>query len=238
MMSMAQCRYQRYDPVISSMTSTLQKKIRLVYDQAQGFIEGTALLEYVVGSAKAHEAGADLGKVLQDIRALAEEPVGRHASDRDVVEAIQVMQAYNTMNREVVGFKRDNPDKPLPFVVFEPCFWYFDALKLVESISKEDYPLIQDWRVFFMMLPVNADRDKIGRGVLKIRLADYGWLIQQGSIPVYYAKLFGYRPVHGEKYRQLFLDELKHMSTKELDTEIAKRGWGAGLAKAEKGRRA
>jgi hypothetical protein len=236
MIDYKKCLYRRYVPVISGMNTTLQKKIQIVYDQAHGFIEETALLEYVVGAAKAREAGTDLSKVLGEIRDLAGQPIGRNASDRDVVEAIQVMQVYSRMNREVVGFKRDNPDKPLPFVIFEPCYWYFDALKLVESVKKEDYPLIQDWRVFFMLLPVNTDRDRIGKdGVLKIRMVDYEWLVRQGRISDYYAKFFGYRA--GENYQILYSAELSNMSPKELEAEIAKRGWGAGMAKVEMGRR-
>jgi hypothetical protein len=241
MLNLKGCLYHRYDSRIERMTPAAQERLRATYDEMNDFLSCAAVLVYGVYAEKAKKLSCDMGEVLGYI----EIQMGRFndMDGKQMVEAMFAIDAYNNMNRGIMRYKRENPEVSLPYITFDPCPWYFDAVRLLKVLNKEDYPLVKDWQEFFMFLPlqISDSRGDEQQGQVRMKMSDYVRAAQRGEINKWYADTYFYG--HGgafsdkSSFRELYIGEMASLSDTELQAESLKGNWGHRFVREEIERR-
>jgi hypothetical protein len=235
MLNLKECTYQLYQDEIGSMKPIIQKRIRQLYNSRDKYLAYTAILVYAAYSAKMRRTGADLDNVLEQIDRQAKVLDGTRPEN--MVEAMSIVSKFNKMNIEYFRYKR-TCDMRMPYITFQPCFWYFDAIRLLQEVNKEEYPLVGCWQEFFLFLPITiAEEAGSNYEGIKLSIADYIKAVRAGKFERWYRENKGYggrkSPFARGTYRDMYAEELADMSPAELHEEMAKGNWGFGLVKAE-----
>jgi hypothetical protein len=235
MLDLREVTLKHYLSNIDRLAPTAEAKIRTTYGQMHSFIECTALMVYVANTSKANKITFDPGEIVQYIEGRAKEL--ESTDGRKQVDAIIMLERYNKMNIEYWRYKKDHRELDLPYVKFEPCMWYLDALRFLQGFDMEEYPLMASWTEFFLVLPLMAQEGQ----KLNLKFADYSRMVERGALDRWYRENKGY----GEKmsglmstsFKVMYVEELMSMNTKELEEEYYKCHWGNRLVKVEMGRR-
>lgn len=235
MLNLKGCVLTRYGSVIERKSEAIQRKIKTAYNNAEEFLEYTAVLIYAAYSPKASKISCDMGEIIRHIEKQA--PEFKSMSKEQVLMGMDMVDTFNRMNSGIMLYKRDNPDAPLPYTKFEPCFWYFDALRILQEMDPEDYPLVNGWVEFFMFLPVMAGLGEDAPRSVSFRIIQYAWAIKKKQFDTWYRESKGYENSMNRNYKDMYIKELGSMNKEELQIEYDKRNWGRRLIKAEMGRR-
>ena len=234
MLDTKECQFRLYEPVFKELSPMIQKRIKAVYDSRESFVERMALLVYAAYSVKAKKIGCSLDAALHFMAKQA--PAFDGYDPEKFVVALQIVEVFNKMNNAYIQYKRDNYGEQIPYVEFEPCFWYIEALRLLALVEPLDYPLMDSWKEFFLFLPLCIDPMSV-KGGLNFKLMDYVYAVKDGKFERWYQKAKGYGPkVSGfnrEGFRGMYVEELASMSVDELNDELLRHGWGYPLAKQE-----
>jgi hypothetical protein len=238
MLNLKETTYKLYEPIFEHLAPVTQRKIRAAYDSRGSFLERMSILVYAANSIKAKKMGSSMDAAIFHMERQAKE-----MADMDpwkIMEAVQVVDKFNWMNTAYVRHKREHPEVEMPYVTFESCFWYMDALKLLRELNKEEYPLLSGWPEFFMFLPLSGELE-VGRGGAVLKLIDYTYAVKDGKFHKWYQREKGY----GERLSQFarggfddfYKEELQAMDDIELQEELLKGNWGHEIVKREIQRR-
>lgn len=237
MLNLKGCAFTRYSSVLERRGETIQRKIRTAYNDAEEFLEYTAILIYAAYSPKANKISCDMGEIVRHIKKQA--PEFKSMTKEQLILGLDIVDTFNRMNRGIMAFKRDNPDVPLPYTVFEQCFWYFDALRILQVLDPEDYPLVNGWVEFFMFMPVISGWGEDAPRSVSFRIIQYAWAVKKKQFENWYRESKGYEhnPMDRSRYRDIYVSELESMNEAELQIEYDKNNWGRRIVRAEMERR-
>jgi hypothetical protein len=234
MLNLIETTYKLYEPVFEHLAPATQRKIRAAYDSRQSFLERMSILVYAANSVKAKKMGTSMDAAIFYMEKQAKEM--EHADPCKIIEAVTVVDKFNWMNTEYIRHKQAHPEAEMPYVTFDPCFWYMDALKLLQELNKEEYPTMNCWQEFFMFLPLSGELE-MSRGGTIIKLMDYTYAVKDGKFHRWYQREKGY----GDRLSQfarggfdgMYAEELSSMDDVELQEEFQKFNWGHAAVKRE-----
>jgi len=209
------------------------KRVRMFYEEINDFLSCMALLVYSAYSPKSNKLTCDMGSVVYHIDAQVSQ--FRDITDKQAMDGLAMVDQFNHMNGAIIDFKKENPDVELPYTVFDVCFWYFDALKVLQAFSPDQYPLVSGWPEFFMFLPELASWAEDPPKSVNLKMIKYQWMINKNQLEYWYGRKFGYErsPMDVPGFKQVYVEELSNMSYPEIVEELQKNNWGKALVQAE-----
>ena len=239
MLNLKETTFKMYEPVFENLQPVTRRKIRAAYDKGTTYTERIGVLVYVANSVKAKKLGTSLDAVMFHIEKQAFRLEG--VSSAKLVEALTVIEKFNWMNVAYTKFKFENEDEFLPYIMFDTCFWYADAVELLTGFEKEEYPLVQDWEEFFRFLPMSGELNLKNRGGNVLGIKDYVWAVKDGKFRKWYQKEKGYgvrlSEFAGRGFADMYKAEIAEFDNDELVEEFLKFSWGHPHVKAEIRRR-
>ena len=238
MLDLKECTYKLYGSVFDALAPMTQRKIKAAYDSRPSYVEQMSVLVYAAHSVRAKKLTTSMDSAIFHIERQARE-LGAIGSDM-MVEAIKVVERFNRMNSEYIRYKRDHSDERMPYVTFEPCCWYMEALRLLTVLHMDEYPLVNNWQEFFLFLPLSGAYDE-ARGGTTLTMVDYMYAVKDGKFEKWYQKANGYGSRLSQftrgGFKEMYADEMISMTAEELQVEYDKQNWGHQIVKAEVERR-
>ena len=244
-----------YRDLIETHSTSLKERFYKWYAKLTDPIEYTHLLLWAAYGSRAWKMACDYTEEMERIGGMADEletVIERAQMQAGMLnpetvtggmfrQAFEAMREWNEMNLYWYRYRKAHADQKMPYVKFVPHAGFLGTLAFCVGFRCEDWPLIQSWEEFFLILPLSAIPDDGGYSKpQEWMFKDYVARDNQRIINDWYMERHGYganERTAGRTWGRVYQEELQAMSNEAVLEEYKKKNWGIQSSTAEALRR-